>query len=545
MPQPGNHGCLRSESGFAMLLAIAFMVIASLLIVAISNLTLTEVGTARTLEKGTVAFAIAGGAMERAIAVLRLDKDWSAQSGATANLDPAGVTFKPLVDQFQPGGGNAVNRPFPATAAIGTYSIEIRKAATDPTNNVWVRTLGTYGGASRSIEAELHRLTPADFSTYTAGTYSALKNGGGNVTIHGSAYFYSDLLIKAVKTGFYNDRGINAGDRAPYTNQLFVRGTLDMSKGNPSIGTQSQPMWAVHAGHINNPSKNIYTYELDNVVPVITYPNVAGYIACLTGQPGCPGGLTVTAPGNALSSGTGPMVICTGVNQPTTTTDLTLGSSYFYVPTTANANCATAPTGAGPSSALSYMLVWDPSQTVPLQLNSAQGSAPILIPGVVITQKPVSYSGRGTLVAANTNNQANGLDTSNGGQILAQNPASGTGDVLGCGYTQPSSMPGSDLLTIVVAGSAVMQGSGNTCSQEQDLVLIVGETPNTNKFTSTKNVQIFGVVITEQLDTTQNPDFWQVPGLEQALLPPVLQVLAATGPQPISILRWHELTPQQ
>jgi hypothetical protein len=58
-------------------------------------------------------------------------------------------------------------------------------------------------------------------------------------------------------------------------------------------------------------------------------------------------------------------------------------------------------------------------------------------------------------------------------------------------------------------------------------------------------VQLFGVVITSQLDTTQNPDFWQVPGLGQALAVPMLQVLATTGPQPVSILRWHELTPQQ
>ncbi|HET9000279.1 MAG TPA: hypothetical protein VFP86_11575, partial [bacterium] len=277
---------LGSESGMAMLLAIAFMVVMALIIVALSNLTISELATSHTLEKGDQAFAIADGAIERAIAVLRLDKDWSAQAGATANLDPAGAAFKPLVDQFQPGGGNAMNQAFPSAAPVGTYSIEIRKVAADPTNNISIRALGSFGGVSRSIEIQLHRLTPADFTTYSAGTYSALKGGGGNVTIHGSAYFYSDLLIKAVQTGFYNDRAINVGDAAPFENQLFVRGTLDMSKGNATIGTASQPMWAVHANHINNPSNNIHTYELDNVVPVITYPNVAGYINCLTGQSG-------------------------------------------------------------------------------------------------------------------------------------------------------------------------------------------------------------------------------------------------------------------
>jgi len=527
----------------AMLLAIAFMVIMALIIVALSNLTLSELATSQTLDKGNQAFAIADGAVERAIAVLRLDKDWSAQVGATANLDPAGAAFKPLVDQFQSGGGNAINQSFPANAPTGTYSIEIRKAAADPANNIWVRALGTFGGVSRSIEIQLHRLTPADFTTYSAGTYSALKGGGGNVTIHGSAYFYSDLLIKAVQTGFYNDRAINPGDVAPFENQLFVRGTLDMSKGNATIGTASQPMWAVHANHINNPSNNIHTYELDNVVPVITYPNVAGYISCLTGQPGCPSGLTVTPAGNALSAAAGPstppMVICNGVNQPATTSDLTFGGNYFFVPTKANANCSTAPTNPA-----AYMLIWDPSQTVSLQLNSGQAGAPVLVPGAVTSTKPITYTGKGTIVAVNVNNATYALDTT-GGQVLAQYPASGTGDVLGCGYANPSSMPGADLLGLIVAGSALMQGSGTSCNQEQDVALVVGATPGTNMFTSTKKVQLFGEVITEQLDTTQNPDFWQVPGLQQTLPAPMFQVLGSAGPQPVSIQRWHELTPQE
>jgi len=58
-------------------------------------------------------------------------------------------------------------------------------------------------------------------------------------------------------------------------------------------------------------------------------------------------------------------------------------------------------------------------------------------------------------------------------------------------------------------------------------------------------VQIFGAVITSQLATTQNPDLWQVPGFQQALTAPLLQVLAAGGPQPVGIQRWHELTPQE
>lgn len=531
----------------ALLLAMVFTLVLGLITVALANLALSEIGAVQAVDRGVQAFAIADGAIERAKAILRLDPDWSDLAGATQNLDPSGTTFRPLYDPFQGKGrgGNAVNQPFPATNPVGTYTIEIRKASTDPTNNIWVRALGSYGGASRSIEVLLHRLTPVDFSAYSAGTYSPLQGGGGNVTIHGSAYFYSDLMLKAVQTGIYNDRAINPGDTPPYANQLYVRGTLDMSKGNPSIGTASQPMYGVHASHINNPSNNIYTLQLDNVVPVVQYPDVAGYIACLTGSP-CPPNVTVVPPGNALvGSPPSALVLCLGVGKPQQTPNLVFGATYFYVPTASNASCL-----AGPSSTTS-MLVWNPQAAIPLQLNSSLASAPILVPGTVTTQKPVTYTGVATIVVENVNGATYAFDTSNGGQILSSAPASGTGDILGCGYTAPSSMPSPDLLAFIVQTSARLQGNSNKCNQEQDVALVVGRynpslnPPTTDVLTSTKNIQIFGMAIASQLDTTQNPDFWQVPGLEQALPAPLLQLLSFTGPQPVVIREWHELTPQE
>jgi hypothetical protein len=555
----------RGERGMALLLAIVFALVMSLTVLALGDLVVSELAGAAAVDRGTVAFAIADGALERAREVLSLDPDWSDQQGATRYMDPSGSSFAPLYDPFQPGGGGAaVAQPFPAASPIGTYTIEIRRAQSQPQDTIWVRTLGAYQGASRSIEALLHRLSPSDFAAYSAATYAPLKGGGGNVTINGSAYFYSDLILKAVKTGVYNDRAINVGDLPPYLNQLYVRGTLDMSTGNPSVGTASQPMYGVHAGHINA-SKNLYTLILDNVVPAISYPDVAGYIACLaSGQ--CPAGVTVSPPGNALvGSPPTQMIICQQQGSswtPVVTQNLVFGSAAFFVPTAAAAGQGGAQACAqGPVSGAA-MLVWTPSAppgSPNLVLTTAMSQYPILVPGTVSATRPIVYSGVGTIVVEDLpwvqsgTGTPYGLDTSKGGQILSSSPASGTGDVLGCGYTQPGSMPSPDLLAVIVQTSAILQGSSTPCRQEQDLALVVGRyqagasPPTVDSLTSSFNVQLFGMAIASQLDTTQNPDFWQVPGLWSSLPAPVLQLESFTGgqPQPVVIEKWHELTPLQ
>jgi hypothetical protein len=535
------------EAGLALLLAIAFLLIMALITIALGNLTVSELATARSLDAGTRALAVADGAIERAIALLRLDPDWGATNGATKNLDTTGGSFKPLYDTVQ--GANAVNQAFPANASFATYTVEIKKGTTDPANNLWIRALGTYGNVSRAIEAYVHRLTPADMAVYSAGSYNAGSGGNGSTTFHGSAFFFSDALFKAgVQAGIYNDRPISMSDQPPYLNQLWVRGTLDTSKGNVNIGTQPQPMFGVHAGHINNPSKNIYTLEMDNVVPVINYPNVAGYITCLTGGV-CPSNVTVQTPANIAANtqmgickvtSTGPPV----VYQYTTATDLQFDSTVypngFFVPAVGNGTCA-APSGSN------YVLSWSPPSggVSQLALNTATSNSPILVPGVVTAASSITYTGIGTIVVQNVNNASNAVNAGNG-QILASNPASGTGtgNVLGCGSTAASSMPGTDLLGFIVAGSVTLQGNSTVCNQENDVVMVVGASPS-NTFTATNKVTVFGMVITELLDTTQNPQFYQVPGLKTALPTPLLNMLSFTGPQPVVVRLWHELTPQE
>src|SRR5579884_3232460 len=419
---------------------------------------------------------------------------------------------------------NATNQAFPVSSSFGTYTIEFKEASSTNPNvnhdNIWVRALGTYGGVARSIEAYVERLTPANVgggapAVYSAGSYSTATNGNGSTTFHGSAYFYSDALLKGgAGAGVYNDRAINIGDTAPYLNQLWVRGTLDTSKGNVNIGTASQPMYGVHASHINNPSKNIYTDQEDNVVPTINPPNVAAYITCLNGG-ACPANVTVQSPGNVVSgSGTSSTTtICQksgSAYSPAQVTNLAFGGTAFFIPTASNSSCASPPSGTN------YMLTW---------------------------------GGAGTIVVENVNSASNAVNM--GGQILSSTRASGTGtsNVLGCTSTAASSMPTSDIMGFIVAGSVTLSGNSTACAQENDAVMVVGRLGTSDTFTATNKVAVFGMVITTNLDTTQNPDFYQVPGLGNALPAPIqdlIGVLAgSSSPQPVEIKWWHELTPQE
>jgi hypothetical protein len=523
------HG---GDSGVILLQVMAFSIILAMITFALVSMSLSEYATANTADRGMRAFYIADAGVERAIAVLRADPNWNDGLGADQNLNNTN-TWQPLYDAFQSGGaGNALSQTYPSGggAGSGTYSIYITRPAApfNPAHTIWIRVIANAGAATRSIEVLLHRLTPLDFSVYSAQSYT-VSNGGGNVTLHGSAYFYQDLGLKAVKTGIYNDRQIQSTDLSPYTNQMYVKGTLDMSTGNSNIGTQSQPMYGVHAGKLNlknNGTVNLNTLELDNIVPSIPYPNVAGYISSL---------LTNKTYGNALTPSQTQLVICTGSGPYTAqnVTDITFGTTYFFVPTQANAGC----TGA-PSISANYMLIWDPSQYV-LSLNSAQQSAPVFIPGVVVMNQSVTYQGIGTLVVQSTSGPT-GLNTGSG-QILASNPASYSNGLNPCNYANPTTMPKTDLLAFIVAGNVNMQGSANTCSQEQDVVVIAGAS-GTSSFTSTNKVNIYGVVITEQLTTTQNPDFYQMPDILQYIPTPVSTVATYNATMPVVVWRWHELT---
>jgi len=275
-------------------------------------------------------------------------------------------------------------------------------------------------------------------------------------------------------------------------------------------------------------TQNLHTLELDNIVPSIPYPNVAGYITSV---------LTNQTYGNLLAVGQLTMAICTntgGVWTQSYTPGLTFGATEFTIPAKGYTVCDNNATNSA-----NYMAHWNPSATVPLTLNSSYQNSPILVPGAVVINQSVNYSGVGTFVVE-TLGGGSGIAINNG-QILSSYPASNSSGSNPCGYANPSSMPQSDLLAFIVAGNVALTGSGNTCSQENDVVIIAGAN-GSSTFTSTNKVNMYGVLITEQLDTTQNPDFYQIPSILQYMPGPVQMVATFNTTMPVVVWQWRELT---
>jgi hypothetical protein len=183
-----------------------------------------------------------------------------------------------------------------------------------------------------------------------------------------------------------------------------------------------------------------------------------------------------------------------------------------------------------------YMLNWDSSQSVPLQLNSAMSSSPILVPNVLaVTGMPVvRYSGIGTIVVKNSALGGLAIDLSTS-QVLASTPPTGAA----CGYATPSSMPQTNLLAVVVAGPVTTLGGTTTCAQEQDLILVAGASPS-DMLASLNKAQYYGIVFAESLNLAQNYEFCQVPNIWQNL-PPPMQTLFGLSTPPVVIQQWREL----
>jgi len=576
---------IHSESGFAMLLALVVMLIISLLTVAVANVALSEYATAKTNEHAMQAFFVADGALDRALAVLGTDDDWSNASNS----------WQPLDDAFN--GGLAVGRPFPPAAPIPgwTYSIYLRSilaspvptgnctgvgsSFNDPVNNVWVRSIGRVGRASRTVEFVAHRLSAGDMTTYSAQDVilnDPSATGAGNVEVHGSLYVRGDLGLKAVQTGIYNDRPLFSGETDPpgYCNQLWVKGTLDMTQGNATVGTPTQLMRGVHAAQIlvkrnRNPADVIYTRSLDNDVPDIPYPDVQGFVNILE---------STQTYANALSGND--LVIChkdgaTFNPTPITSSNLDLNtmSGVYYLPARAYWNSLN-PQQCGADldnpSLNAWVLKWDCADCAAaspygrLFFNTALNDQPILVNGKVQIGMNVVVYGIGTIVVDypdptqwamdSGSNDGSGKDPSGvspypgpcpsnlGCQVLTSRPAS---QGFYCpGYT---SMPCQDLPVFVVNGNVRINGSGTTTAncnyngydvpcQENDVIVVAGDWDDPNDpadpahlFISMKKVIVYGIVITNKLDTSQNPDFLQVPDVASYMPFPFAQLLGSSG----------------
>ncbi|MDI6773234.1 MAG: pilus assembly PilX N-terminal domain-containing protein [bacterium] len=557
-------GLLRAESGLAFLTAIVVMLVMAMLTVAVANLALSEYAAAVTSEQAVQAFFVAEGGLERALAVLRTDPDWS--NGLDADAGADGASWQPLNDAAYDGAARDKPFPPPGLARLGEYSIYIRRMSANPgdsinVNSISVRVIGRVGRAARTVEFEARRLTASDFVTYSAQDM-LIDEGGGNVTVHGSIYVRGDLGLKAVRTGIYNDRPLFSTDRQPYPNQLYVRGLLDMSSGNPTVGTQTQPMWGVHAERLdlrNDGRQNLWAYQVDNLVPDIPYPDVASYVSALAASGGY---------GNAVQGSQ--LVVCReGSASPIIQTDLVLSASgaIFYLPTKAYwtsllepKQCDFAPGGVAESA--NHILKWEPrlsSQPGLLTFNSTVRDLPVLIRGRLGIAKDVVYSGTGTVVVDYPAATAWAMDSGGTGRDPTGAPGSSvTGPCTGswscnilarqraseratCGSSPPTTMPAADLAVFIVNGSVRLYGSANSCDQEINAVIVAGARDDpVHRFLSLRKVQVYGVVMANKLDTSQNPDFFQVPDLPNYLPFPLAQLLGGSGGAVVH-RNWKEL----
>ncbi len=527
----------KGQRGFVLIQILAFSIVLALITFALVNLSLTEYATVAAGDQGARAFFVADAALERAVTVLRADPNWNDASGADANVAVGNnTTWVALVDAWRAGSaGNAVNQAFPGGSPIGRYSIYIRRpTAGDMTNNIWVRTQGQVGSATRSIEALLHRMSPLDITLYVSQTLQdALLPF--TITVHGMSYFHGSVSITKVTTAMLNDRAISTGDPTPYLNHVYVKGTLDMTTGTPTVGTAPQPMYGAHAGLFKlgatGDQRLSTVLPPDNLVPEIPYPNVSGYISNVIAN---------STSGNVLGAGNLTLLECTGVKvlgswvwTPTYLPGLTLTSGAgVVVPHKSHPTCDAAVINPG-----NFMLFWDGTSSL-LTLGTAHKDQPIVIPGLLViaalTPPTVTYQGIGTVLANSQLLPGLGLDVSTA-QILSSNRVTGAA----CGSLNPPSMPQSDLLSIVMAGSLTTAGGTTPCTQEQDVVLVAGSTPS-DLLASILKAQYYGIVFAESLNLSQNYEFWQVSDIWQ-YLPPPMQTLFGLSTPPVVVQQWREL----
>ncbi len=553
-----------SESGIAMLMAMVLILIVSLLTAALANLAVAEYASAVTVDHATQAFLSAEAGGEQAVAALVAQADWA--------LPVAGVL---VGSNWTPSSFNS--DPFPTWGQAGrdNYQVWMRHpSGADPSSNMMVRAMGRFRNSTRSIEFSVHRRTGADFATYSIDTLDFTScNGCGSMQFHGSAYFEASLLLRGGnQSGFYNDRYVFSSDAPRYLNHLFIRGVLDNSTGNPTIGN---PYWWVH---LENPpigsSMNFNVVNLDyGRVPPPFYPTLITPAGATQPEGAINGALTSIlsgGSGNALdtASGTMRLVRCTWNGsiwrQDTLTSNLLLAAGQvFYLPRAGATSCdnSTDPV-ANVQSSGNYALLWDPNATTP-NANLIFGNDPslqIYIPGMVLVSQNIRYEGKGSIFVANqaTATTPDALLPQNGCALDFNydpaNPACSAPASRGRTITarvppcigQPgnddsrTTYPRGDLAVFFVNGAAYSNLTANSCDQQMNLVAVIGDRYSQAVTNIRNKLQWYGVLMTRTLGTSQVPDFWQMPDMINALPGPARQVLLQASTS-VEIRDWREL----
>ena len=105
-----------------------------------------------------------------------------------------------------------------------------------------------------------------------------------------------------------------------------------------------------------------------------------------------------------------------------------------------------------------------------------------------------------------------------GCQIRASRPASGG---VACPFS--TSMPCQDLAVFIVNGSVRVN------KQEVDAVIVAGREGSDHVFMASNQVQLYGLVIANELDTSQALEVFQVPDIASAMPFPLSYLLGGSG----------------
>ncbi|MDR7416396.1 MAG: hypothetical protein QN193_04540 [Armatimonadota bacterium] len=615
------------ERGMALVVALITVMVLLLFTAALVTAAITETFTAQTAEDSARAFLVADAAAARALASLRLDANWAeADPGgrdavgrceggvlydllggecmrdvpyprygaiaASATAPPGGAS-EPVCAAKSVTSSAASPSPLPDAQSFGRYTVTV--LGTSGPNEIRLRAVGTVGRASRGFEFTVHRVTPADFVSYSALRVDATRVGNGTFRIHGSVYVRGDWEFKG-NSQQLNDRPVSTGDSEDpvYDNQTFVCGNLIL-QGNAQIGTPQKPMLGVHiAGERIDRGGAMEVYKLlqDKVVPDIRLANVFRATRCIRGledptpqPPINEENCTREFPGlwdrytNHLdASGSASRLVVlkppggsgSWVEDSTQTQNLTLGTQEWRIPKRGKVDaCKNHSSGASLGDVLRHCAAY-----YYYDRNEAKGTLyvaagqVIYIPGSLSVLRDVDYRvdddptqacnpaagdsdpcrpddgallvvacESGTACNPNSASPAYGFDVRE--MLRAQRRASS-----GVFYPQ-TTFPTRDLLTVLVHGRVRFGLSGNPANQEINLVVLsgceAGLPPERCDLTMQKNLQLYGSVISRLLVFEQNVDLYQVPDLRRYLPLTLDNFLAAPGGSAVVVTSWREI----
>lgn len=539
---------LKDESGMAMAITLATIILNLIISGTLVALALNEYHTAALGEKSRQAFQLADAAVEKAVFELQRDPEWDDGAGATADHTPGDTTtWYRLYDDA----GYVDNVNFPLASPLGQISVRLRAAASGevPGCNsetcIWIRGTGRVKSASRRIEVLLGKITGADFTAYSARDINVGAGGGGNgvFTLHGALYVANctDVVIGGQtycvglnlqgNGAILNDRPF-IGDIPgvePYHNRVYVRGYVTGEGNSWQIGLASQKMWGMHtAGWPGGFANQIHAFRRDDAVPDIPFADPSQLIADQkAGRANAMTAYVCTRPAGVCTAAQWQAVDLTDPNRT-----LTLENNKVVIPDQGSGIDCTAAlgalrcnaaTGLEVAGASDFSLVWNGFLAPGVTNLSTQPDAILHMQTRLEIRLDAIYEGRTTFLVENGSAQAV--------EIIRASVTPACKVSQGSGCPQTFGQPNGHTYAFAVDGGVYVRGAG----LEIDLVLLAHD-----RLKNDNPQSWYGLFIAGTLDFDNNPQVYTVPGLK-ANLPPGVAAFMRAGAFGVQVFRWREL----